>query len=160
MSRFLDTVVTNPLHATAITYAKNTIFAQVFMQILNHLQAIAQIILRAGWSVSRALSSLPNVALIWLICKGSPPETDTYLYRYCSTIRGRLPRVFWQRKKCKKRKKVLTNGLRSGILTKLSVPDGCGAGLQKKLTNFVKNKLTRWQTCANIMTVPLGTCTL
>ena len=60
----------------------------------------------------------------------------------------------------KKGKKVLTKGGWSGILTKLSAPDGCGAGLQKKLTNFAKNKLTRWQTCANIMTVPLGTCTL
>ena len=46
MSQFLDTVVTNPLPATAITYAKNIIFAQVFTQILNRLPVIAQIILK------------------------------------------------------------------------------------------------------------------
>ena len=48
----------------------------------------------------------------------------------------------------------MTNELRSGTLSKLSAPDGCGGCLEKKLTNFEKNKLTRWKACANIMTVP------
>ena len=92
-----------------------------------------------------------------MICKRSPPgEKNTYLYGYCSTIGGRLPRLFQGKKKDEKKgKKVLTKGGWSGILKKLSAPDGCGAGLQKKLTNFAKNKLTRWKPCANIMTVPL-----
>ena len=59
-----------------------------------------------------------------------------------------------QEKTFKKAKKVLTNGWWSGILSKLSRAAAEAKRLQKKLTNFVKNKLTRWKPCVNIMTVP------
>ena len=36
-----------------------------------------------------------------------------------------------EKKDEKNQKKVLTNVLHSGILSKLSAPDGCGAGLKK-----------------------------
>ena len=49
----------------------------------------------------------------------------------------------------------MTIGGRSGILTKLSVRAAEARASGKKLTNFAKNKLTRWKACANIMTVPL-----
>ena len=55
----------------------------------------------------------------------------------------------------KNEKKVLTIGLESGILTKLSARAAEAVASRKKLTNFAKNKLTRWKPCANIMTVPL-----
>ena len=64
--------------------------------------------------------------------------------------------AFPHRKKLsKKQKKVLTNGWWSGILSKLSRAAAEAKRFQKKLTNFVKNKLTRWKPCANILTVPL-----
>ena len=49
---------------------------------------------------------------------------------------------------------MLTIGLESGILTKLSARAAEAVASRKKLTNFAKNKLTRWKTYVNIMTVP------
>ena len=60
-----------------------------------------------------------------------------------------------KKKSGKNEKKVLTIGLESGILTKLSARAAEAVASRKKLTNFAKNKLTRWKPCANIMTVPL-----
>ena len=60
-----------------------------------------------------------------------------------------------KKKSGKNEKKVLTIGLESGILTKLSARAAEAVASRKKLTNFAKNKLTRWKPCANILTVPL-----
>ena len=60
-----------------------------------------------------------------------------------------------KKKSGKNEKKVLTIELESGILTKLSARAAEAVASRKKLTNFAKNKLTRWKPCANIMTVPL-----
>ena len=61
-------------------------------------------------------------------------------------------------KRAKKPSKISKKGIDKGWViwysSKAVRKRTAGAGRQKKVDYFAKNKLTRWKACANIMTVP------